>query len=303
MLFAQSGNLHPSQIGDTKLHDTPGFVLFNTAIQSNSWYLEIITNAPLGESDPRMGNGFAVGKSFTNYWAVYSDKKDIVLCSFDASVDSPLVGIASIWLKRIQTVQKLGLIYLEPRKIPDIPQLINWVDELNFEAKTETHGTMKGKIVDLTNGFPKKVEFEFSKIPKTTFSVVYGYVAERAFPPSSIMAYKTTGNDTAKLWEFLISDIETGDLGSDFNGFSPKDFMSSNQMASAKKFIENGERITVVSSNGIAINLARQVPDYSVLQVSSTLPQKEYRNIRVLIWLFMAASVVVLFWLVKKTKK
>jgi hypothetical protein len=303
MLFAQSGNLHPSQIEDEKLHDTPGFVLFSAAMQSNSWFLEIVTNAPLGGNDPRMGNGFAVGESFTNYWAVYSNKKGVIVCPFDASENSPLKGITSIWLKRIQMVQKLGLIYLEPRKNPDIPPLIRWIDNSSFEAKTAEHGIMKGKVVELTNGFPQKVELNFSEIPNTIFSVVYSYETNRSFPPSGITASKTTGKNTEQLWQFLLPDIETGDLGPDFRGFSTENFISSIQMVSAKKFIENGESVLVISSNGLPIKLPRTKPDYSVLQLRITLPPKEYRAVRIFIWFFMVGSVAILFWLVKKTKK
>ena len=300
MVFAQSGNLLPSRIGDAEPHDTPGFVYFKTAVQSNSWYIEIVTNAPMGKDDYAMGDGFVVGKSFSNYWAVYSNKKNIVLCPFASSHDSPLNGLSSIWLRRVQMIQKLGLIYLEPGKNPDIPQTINWVDELHFQAITDTHGTMNGKIVEFTNGLPKRVEYTFSKVPRTTFSIVYGYVAGRAFPPTSITAHKITGNNSIPLWEFRILDIELVDSGRTFNGYSPNDFMSSNQIASANIFIENGERVTYVSSNGITTHPDREAQDYSFLQISSTLPQKEYDIIKYIIWIFVAASGVVLFWLIRK---
>jgi len=300
MVFAQSGNLLPIQIGDAPSHDTPGFVLFESAMQSNSWYVEVISNAPSGNDYYLTGNGFVVGKSFTNYWSVYANKTTIGSSSVTADTNTPLNGFARIWLRRAQEIQKLGLVYLEPSKIPDIPQSIEWVGNLTFEAKTTRQGTMSGKIVDFTNGFPEKVEFVFSEIPNTTFSIVYAYEAGRAFPPHSVTAYKTAGNNTEQLWKFLISDIETGNLGSDFNGFSPNSFMSSNQLASARTIIEEGENVAVISSNGIVKNVPRQEPNYSVLEVKATLPQKEFKMARIFIWFFMAASVAALFWVVNK---
>jgi hypothetical protein len=300
--FAQSGNLFPVIIGDKEQRDTSGYVLFDASIQSNSWYLQIVTNAPIGENDPRMGNGFVLGQSFTNYWSVMSSRKKFTVSSFEASEGGPLKHITKMWLNRIQMIQRLGLIYLEPSEIPDVPQSISWVDKLNFKAETSVHGTMKGKIVEFTNDFPEKVELEFSKIPKTTFSVVYGYDAERAFPPFSITAYKTTGNDTKQLWEFLLPNIETGDLEPNFYGFSPGSFMSPDQLASAKKFIENGEKVTVVMNNSKPIEIPRQKPDYGFLEIKNTVSNNEVKAVRTVIWVFMALSVLMLIWLVKKTK-
>ena len=95
------------------MRDTPGFVLFNAAVQPDTWYLEFATNAPGGESDPLMGNGFVVGKSFKDYWSVRANRETIGLCPLKTSENSALKGITGTLLNDIRVVQKLGLICLE----------------------------------------------------------------------------------------------------------------------------------------------------------------------------------------------
>jgi hypothetical protein len=330
MVFARSGlDSTPIQNGKTETsHPVPGFVLFNAAVQSNTWYLEYATNSPFGEKDPLLGNGYTVGKSFQDYWSVKADRKTFTLCSIKESENSPpaslikvspnpavggpssigrggpcaLKGVTENSLGVIQEIQKMGLVYLEPGRIKDLPQAIEWLDNTNFKAETTMHGIIKGKIAGLTNGFPAKVEFAFSQIPRTTFTVIYDYKSDRPFPPSLITAYKTKGTNTEQLWEFQIVDIETGISDTGFNGFSPENFMSSNQIAMATKFIQgNGGKPTkMILPNGTVTNLSSDLPNYSILRAFS---KGKVMAARIIMWSFIAVSFAVLFWAAKKTIK
>jgi len=303
MSFAQSGNLFPVRLGDSAQRDTVGYVLFNAAVQPNSWYLEIATNAPIGASDARMGNGYVLGRSLTNYWSVMASKKKFTVSALEPNNNSPLKHISEIWFDRIEMIQRLGLIYLEPGEIPDIPQSPVWGGPLTFTGETSTHGTMKGRIVEITNNLPLRVEFEFSKIPNVTFGVIYSYMPERPFPPFSIIGYKNNGNNRQQLWEFQLPMIETGLLGPDFQGFTPDQFMSSDQFRQAKRFIENGDRVAVVQNGSKAVTLPRQTPDYGLLELGNTISPKEINTVRTVMWLLLIGSTLCLIWLVKRQKQ
>jgi hypothetical protein len=266
VVFGQSGNLFTVYVQGHEPRSPVGFVLFRGAMQSDSWYLQTVANAPLGSKASSTGDGYTVGKTSAYYWGLSADRKTISKTPVSSKEGGGPKTLAGRGLLRINMVRRLGLIYLEPLQIPDVPSSITWIDESNFKGTTGSKGLMTGKIVEFTNGFPEQVRFQFSEIPNADFSVVYTYDHGRAFPPSRITGYKTTGGQTAELWEFVLDEIEIGSELAGFEGYTPQQFMSQDEVRSAEVVSVEGQRIVSKMPNGATIRRTPTVPDYDALQ-------------------------------------
>lgn len=288
LLFAQSGNLFSVHVEGKQPKTVNGYVLFRAAVQSNSWYLTIVTNAPMGDTDPISGSGFMVGKSYENFWGLTADKTVVSIASVDSNTNSSPRQLCNLWFNRIKMIQKLGLIYLEPNQSPDIPDSIIWIDDYRFNAKTERHGEMEGKVVETLNGVPKKIEITFSKMRETTFYVAYEYDSNRLFPPVSISASKKINNTIFELWKFLLPEIGVG-IFPNFQGFSFTNFMDQRQVSTLTKKMVNGNKITYIKPDGSAIDVKPTVPDYSLL---GPKPKIESKTRRVIIQALVLAAIV-----------
>lgn len=302
MAFAQSGNLFIITYDNGITKTTSGFVLFEASLQPDSWYVQIKTNAPDGESDRSEGNGWVIGKSYQDYWGITADKLLITFTPITGDPKGNVIVVAKRWERKIEMIRKLGLIYLVAGESPDVPESIEWTDNVSFEAKTTTHGIVKGKIVSFTNNFPKRIEFEFSKIPNTTFAVVYTYEAKRDFPPYSIKCLQITKDSTKQLWEFLLPEIEIGSLDSSFNGFSPTNFLASEQIKLATRSIRNGNKVTFITPDGKIVEHKPSAPNYNSI-TEYKIPEKEIGRVRFVVLSFMVLTFLlfIIFW--SKSKK
>ncbi len=303
MVFAQSGNLFPQIYSDGKTTIPSGFVFFEASSQSNSWYIRTLTNAPSGEHDPSNGNGWMIGKSFQDYWSITADKKLIITTPLNGDPKGNVIIIAKLWHLKIEMIQKLGLLYLVAGEYPDVPQNINWIDNSHFQAQTAEHGLMEGKIVGSINQFPEGVEYTFSKFPTVTFGVAYTYSSQRVFPPSSIDGYKIANGKKIELYKILMPTIETGESSSDFNGFSPIDFLSEQQLAEAVKEVRNGEKITYTKPDGKTVEAIPTVPNYNSLATSEPISGKKNTTIRIIFFSLVGVSFLIFIYFgIQKTK-
>lgn len=302
IVFGQSGNLFAEKIDDGPTKILNGFVLFEGAIQSKSWYLLSISNSPFA-SDKITGDRYVVGKSLADYWQVNADRKEFVVTPLAAK--SSLIGAGERRLIKIREIQRLGLIYLEPFQSPDIPASIVWPDKTNFTADTASHGVMTGQISSFTNGYPDKVDFQLSGIPNTIFTILYSYRPDRQFPPYSITAYKNANGNRLLLWTFTIDNFEPGALENELADFSPTNFMTSAELAAASITTSENGHVTIRKPDGKTVAAIAATPqDFeSMARRTSEISGHSTRTktVRIVFWSLLATIGILLGLAIKRS--
>jgi hypothetical protein len=269
MTFTQSGNLFPIIENE---QETPlkGDVLFKASVQSNSWFMELVTNSPVGP------DGLVFGKSADEYWGVTGDRKLITRESLGEP--SSTRGFCEMLRTRVEMLRRMGLIYLEAGSIPDIPRGLTWLDENRFRADTERHGQLTGTVVEWQSaGQPRLINMSFVGAGPALYSVEYEYEGINTFPPTAIVGSKTVHGTRTWLWRFQILGMELGEI--DGVNWSYTNFLSAGDLATATTKVVHAGRVEYVYPDGRIREAIPQVPDYAAIGVAPNGPMTQKRRI------------------------
>jgi hypothetical protein len=278
-----------------------GEVAFEAAFNPDSWYLRNISNSP---ARPAMTDGFMIGKSLAKYWGVAGDRKVVTEGEADKPNAASMMG--AIWLRNLEAVRRLGVLFLEPGQVPDVPFDVR-VNGREFSGKTERHGNLTGRLISDAKRIVS-AEFQFASLPNLQFIARYAYSETGNGLPTRIEYAKNAGKGWIQLWYAEIDQLLI-DSNSTNAVYTPDLLLQESEIKNSVLRVYGSNSVEIVQPDGSRTNIIPKAPDYSSVG-SLGVDAKKRGMVKGLISAFSVGSVVVLITLllllqkkINKTKK
>lgn len=295
LVYGELGSTHEhaeTRQGKKKVVKKPdGFVLYETALQSNSFYFKYVSNS-VSFNDRGIGNGYVAGRASNMFWSLTADQAKVNYSLLEAA-EPNLPSLNSIervvreFEGRVKRVLSLGIIHLKFGTL-------QWIDRSSFTAESEWgFGKIEGRIVEYDDGRPSKLTYSIEKKPQLLCSAYYSY-NNADFPPNKIVRSVSERGVERFVDTNIISELEIGgSFEKEAAVYTPSYFRTSNNPSQV-----------VYQSNGLSYFL-RSDGKFDLLSedrtVLSDLGIATYpRSNSMLLLLLATTSITLICWIVAR---
>jgi hypothetical protein len=241
-----------------------GFATFHGALQPGGFYLNYQTNAFFYDliGHPRVGEEMIFGASDRFWWQLSSGHDVLSLAPrHPEDGQSSRHGrerLALYSLAILKKVRLFGMKHLVDAKI-------EWLDADCFQAHSEEHGLVSGRIAAYSNALPARIEYSVPSDAPEKHTVLLSYrdsQDKRWYPPFQSVSYSEL--DPARRYTNIILSIDTGLEEGRQHGYRPSEFRIKEQPLASLLISSNRATYTVLES-GAWVPVQDTPPDFAAL--------------------------------------